>query len=240
MNRISLSRYILPFAVAFSLGVGVIANVSAAVITSNNLLSPTTIDFSQFTDDDDVIFNATEPIQIGGLVGEDILFSGSPNSGLTAQNQGWTLAGNGYWTSGRNGYIGANHAKPGSIIITFNDGPVSGVGAFMNHAHGLGTKLKLSIFDAQNNLLERFNVTASAPIITPGGVNEGAFRGFSRDIAEIARFEISGYVPIIDDLSFTRPPGVSEVPLPAALPLFGTGLALMGFIGWRRRRYKRA
>ncbi len=29
---------------------------------------------------------------------------------------------------------------------------------------------------------------------------------------------------------------VSAVPLPAALPLFGTGLAIMGFIGWRRKR----
>jgi len=29
---------------------------------------------------------------------------------------------------------------------------------------------------------------------------------------------------------------VSVVPLPAALPLYGTGLALMGFIGWRRRQ----
>jgi len=29
---------------------------------------------------------------------------------------------------------------------------------------------------------------------------------------------------------------VSAVPVPAALPLFGTGLAVMGFIGWRRKR----
>jgi len=29
---------------------------------------------------------------------------------------------------------------------------------------------------------------------------------------------------------------VSAVPLPAALPLFGTGLAVMGFVGWRRKR----
>ncbi len=29
---------------------------------------------------------------------------------------------------------------------------------------------------------------------------------------------------------------ISAVPLPAGLPLFGTGLALMGFIGWRRKR----
>ena len=29
---------------------------------------------------------------------------------------------------------------------------------------------------------------------------------------------------------------LSAVPLPAALPLFGTGLGIMGFIGWRRKR----
>lgn len=29
---------------------------------------------------------------------------------------------------------------------------------------------------------------------------------------------------------------VSPVPVPAALPLFGSGLAIMGFIGWRRKR----
>lgn len=29
---------------------------------------------------------------------------------------------------------------------------------------------------------------------------------------------------------------LSNVPVPAALPLFGTGLAIMGLVGWRRRR----
>ncbi len=29
---------------------------------------------------------------------------------------------------------------------------------------------------------------------------------------------------------------VPPVPIPAALPLFGTGLAIMGFVGWRRKR----
>jgi len=34
------------------------------------------------------------------------------------------------------------------------------------------------------------------------------------------------------DLQGNIPP----VPLPAAMPLFGAGLAIMGFIGWRRKR----
>jgi len=29
---------------------------------------------------------------------------------------------------------------------------------------------------------------------------------------------------------------ISAVPLPAALPLYGAGLAVMGFVGWRKRR----
>jgi len=33
-----------------------------------------------------------------------------------------------------------------------------------------------------------------------------------------------------------RDAAISVVPLPAALPLFGTGLAIMGFIGWRRKQ----
>src|SRR5262249_18316917 len=30
--------------------------------------------------------------------------------------------------------------------------------------------------------------------------------------------------------------GLSEVPLPAALPLFATGLGVLGLLGWRRKR----
>jgi hypothetical protein len=37
---------------------------------------------------------------------------------------------------------------------------------------------------------------------------------------------------------FTPVSQISVVPLPAALPLYGTGLALMGFIGWRRKQRK--
>jgi hypothetical protein len=35
-------------------------------------------------------------------------------------------------------------------------------------------------------------------------------------------------------------PGVSTVPVPAALPLFATGLGALGLLGWRRKRKARA
>ena len=43
------------------------------------------------------------------------------------------------------------------------------------------------------------------------------------------------FPPTVFNFDAINPP-ISAVPLPAALPLFGTGLAAMGFIGWRRKR----
>lgn len=41
-------------------------------------------------------------------------------------------------------------------------------------------------------------------------------------------------IATIDEVQGT----ISVVPLPASLPLFGTGLAVIGFIGWRRKQQK--
>ena len=54
--------------------------------------------------------------------------------------------------------------------------------------------------------------TFDAIEVVPGGTNQ-AFR--------------------LDNLQYSE---VAPVPLPAALPLFGTGLGILGFLGWRRRR----
>jgi hypothetical protein len=37
-------------------------------------------------------------------------------------------------------------------------------------------------------------------------------------------------------LEITVPDGLSPTPLPAALPLFATGLGALGLLGWRRKR----
>lgn len=61
-------------------------------------------------------------------------------------------------------------------------------------------------------------------ILNIDGVQLGLFEGASDQLdQETAFFQIS-----VGD--------VSVVPLPAALPLLGGGIALMGFMGWRRKR----
>ena len=41
-------------------------------------------------------------------------------------------------------------------------------------------------------------------------------------------------------VTYTYTPAISATPLPAALPLFATGLAGLGFTAWRRRRKQKA
>lgn len=43
----------------------------------------------------------------------------------------------------------------------------------------------------------------------------------------------TGSFEVIDDVTLGD---INVIPLPAALPLYGTGLAVMGFLGWRRKR----
>jgi hypothetical protein len=53
--------------------------------------------------------------------------------------------------------------------------------------------------------------------------------------------DVTGDLPAVNDqlildLSFATPPPPPATPLPAALPLFATGLGALGLLGWRRKR----
>jgi hypothetical protein len=90
------------------------------------------------------------------------------------------------------------------------------------------------------NALETYDVTTCADIVTPNGVNAGAFRGIERTSADISYFAITGLAPALDDLTF-RPrsapnpnPDPEPVLEPSTLLLLGAGLG--GLVIWRRRR----
>ena len=57
--------------------------------------------------------------------------------------------------------------------------------------------------------------------------------------------DVTGDLPLVNDklildLSFTNTTPPSPTPLPAALPLFATGLGALGLFGWRRKRKTQA
>lgn len=73
----------------------------------------------------------------------------------------------------------------------------------------------------------------------PGGIDDFETVLFSSLWANLSSVKISA-LPVGAYLSLDNITAninsVSAVPVPAALPLFGTGLALLGFMGWRRKR----
>lgn len=200
----------------------------ASFIMENMLPAPTVLDFSNFASGS--INEIPGPIQIGGPAGENIEFTGNPNNGLYASSGDWGLSANGWWGRGRLGFLGHNNARPGTMIVTFIDAPVASVGAFMNHCPDCVGDLILTAYGAEGVLLEIYNVSDLAPIETPGGLDAGAFRGIARASADIKSFHVFGYVPVIDDLAFSR---LTSIPEPSTAALFAIGLTALA--SYRRR-----
>lgn len=194
---------------------------SAASLTG----STTVIDFSQFTGGSQQT-GVNGPVQIGAVAGVDVVVQDMSNGGnIWLYNSGWGLLDNGSWDSGRNGYLGI-FPNNGPARIIFNDGPVSGFGLFMNYPDPGFLPQTLSAFDILGNLLETFDVGATAPISTPAGLNAGGFRGIQLATSNIAYIELLGDTAVYDNLTFTSS---AQVPEPATLALLGLGLAGIGF-----------
>jgi len=116
------------------------------------------------------------------------------------------------------------------------------VGGFMNYAvsggsyaAGVGGSAPIisAIAADGTTVLESYDLFALAPISTPAGLNEGAFRGISRGTADIAFLRIEGAYLIMHDLTLADP---SQVPEPASAALLGLGLGAIAAFRHMRRR----
>ncbi len=198
----------------------------AATVTTNNFVDPASYGF-------DVRSSPHTPGPVTFAIGDVIAtYTSSYYSSVIGYDGIYGLGDNNYWV-GRGGYAGVNTSSD-TLRFTF-DKAVAAVGGFVNYSPSRFGDAVLRIFGAGNTLLETFNLTTDAPVSTPLEVNGGAFRGFTRENADIFAFEVSGAFAVIDDLTIS---GISNtpatVPLPASMPLLAStvgGLALL-----RRRR----
>ncbi|OQW41785.1 MAG: hypothetical protein A4S08_12075 [Proteobacteria bacterium SG_bin4] len=141
----------------------------------------------------------------------------------------YSLFGNGNWNDFA--WVGG-YCFSGSCTATFDlGGLASAVGGFMNYAPGSGGTPMISALAADGvTILESYDLAAVAPIVTPGGLNAGEFRGIFRSEGDIAYLQISGSYLIMHDLT------VSAVPEPETYAMLLAGLGILGFAVRRRRQ----
>ena len=146
---------------------------------------------------------------------------------------------NGSWSNFA--WVGGNCYAGEACTATIDLGRAySTVGGFMNYAvsggvpvYGSGGDPLIEAIAADGTtVLESYDLFTAAPISTPGGSNDGAFRGIARGSADIAYLRISGSYLIEHDLTLAG----AAVPVPATIYLLGTGIAGLAAV---RRRLKK-
>jgi hypothetical protein len=192
--------------------------------------SPQVVDFSQFNNPSYNAYPATSPLQVGQLVGEDILFSGT-GSEPQAYNGVFGL-GISEWNSGRAGYVLMGDFRSRSITFTFAD-PVAAAGGIVSQPNG--ALITLLALDALGNVIE----SADTFVAPSSDDNVGTFRGILRDTADIYGFQINASNLILDDLMFSRSTGDPGI-VPEATSFLTWGLlGLTGAVIASSRRKRR-
>lgn len=212
------------------------ASASQAALVNTNP-GGEVVDFSQFafcTSYGSGTVGCQSGTDVGALVGESIIFTainvGDFDDRAELYNAGWGLVDNGSWNSDRNGYAGFNNqSQSADLNMTFTfANAVAAVGGLMNYGQpGAHPFIEALAYDG--SVLESYDLSL-VPITTPGGLNAGEFRGIERSAGDIFALRVrGGYVPVLDDLTFTP-----AVPEPSTYALLMFGLAAGVLI--RRRR----
>jgi hypothetical protein len=155
----------------------------------------------------------------------------------------WDLGGNGFWSTALtfgavDGGVDLN-GNTALMSFDFNGLTVQKIGGFLNfnpdftYGGGLPLPLFIAAYALDGTLLEGQDLPISTP---PDGnnveaLNQGAFYGFSRQDADIAKFVVMGPYAAVDNLTFTTP-----VPEPSTWALLVAGLLAVGAVARRRQQ----
>lgn len=210
-----------------------LAHASLITLPSGIPSPSTVVDFSDFADVNTVHTNG--PVQVGNLVGVDVTFTSDNPDGSLLGSGPYQLSDNGVWDStitmaGID--VDAFLSDTYTMTFSFNSGPVSAVGAFMNYSvfedSGFGD-VTIAALAADSSILEQYDITQLSPISTPGGVNDGAFRGILRSNADIFGFSVSNSAAVLTDLTFSSAtlPDNSSVPEPRSIVLMLSGFLFL-------------
>lgn len=177
------------------------------------------------------------PVAVGA--GVTFTATGPNNSGMGAflGQARYGLGANGEWSTGTinpGGFSGVDGGAPTSSMTYTLSSPVAAIGGFMNYAPGFSGFPLIEALDSGSNVLESYDLELLAPISTPGGFNDGAFRGIVRPSADIYAFRVVSAYAVLDDLTFAG----SVIPEPAETAVAGATLAGLGAILLRRRNKK--
>jgi hypothetical protein len=150
-------------------------------------------------------------------------------------------------------FAAANSVAPGGIhplpnITTGGNGPVTGqeiqLSVTLMTAFSLGAGHYFFVPQVELSTGDFFWLSAPKPIVPPGTPFPPGFtdlQGWTRDAnldpdwLRIGTDIVGGSPAPTFNFAFTLS-GDTVVPLPGALPLFATGLAGLGLLGWRRKR----
>jgi hypothetical protein len=129
-----------------------------------------------------------------------------------------------------------NKATLGSITFAFS-GATSSVGAYVGAELIVGTDVTESIYNNTtliDQITEKIVAENQFISLSGTGITSAVFNSFTEDFPGDTDFALDN-ITIEGDTALTYVGPEFNAPEPPALPLFASGLALMGWFAWRKR-----